>query len=321
MKIKALFNKKPKICPFCLAEVRFENHNCPECGQSIPLMYISEYSQCPPVVVNAVGFRGHGKTVYFSSLFYVLQEELLTRCWPKFCHMPVNEPSLEMIFDKAGELAEGILPDSTPKAFLEPALVQMNNIPTQQNCTLLIYDTGGESFESPRLLPQNAPFLKRAKTVMFLISIPDLEQPHVEMAELLNKYVLGMRNHLQASIENQHLVVVYTKADKIDFKDRWKDLEIYLSKGSVDGLRSMREYIKAMKRVSDFLHRYTKDELEANQFLNAANRFFKSVTFSMVSALGAEPARRRSGGRVRLSFKVVPLRVVDPLLWMIGKSL
>ena len=142
--------------------------------------------------------------------------------------MPINEPSLKMVFDKAEELAEGILPDSTPKAFLEPALVQMTNIPTQRNCTLLIYDTGGESFENPSQLPQNAPFLKRAKTVMFLVSIPDLDRPRTEMAGLLEKYVLGMRNHLQASTKDQHLVVVYTKADRIDFRNGWQDLEAYL---------------------------------------------------------------------------------------------
>jgi hypothetical protein len=320
LNIKALFNK-PKICPFCLAEARFQRNQCPECGQSIPLMYISEYKQCPPVVINAVGFRGHGKTVFFSSLFYILQAELLTKCWPKFCHMPINEQSLKMVFDKAEELAKGILPDSTPKAFLEPALVQMTSIPTQRNCTLLIYDTGGESFENPSQLPQNAPFLKRAKTVMFLVSIPDLERPHVEMAELLNKYVLGMRNHLQASTKNQHLVVVYTKADMIDFRDGWQDLEVYLSKGSMDELVSMKGYVKGMRQVSGLLYKYTRDELRANQFLNAANMSFEDVTFSMVSALGAEPARARSGGVIRLSIKVVPLRVVDPLLWMIGKSL
>lgn len=39
-------------------------------------MYVEEYSKYPPVVVCAIGFRRHGKTIFFASLFYALKYEL-----------------------------------------------------------------------------------------------------------------------------------------------------------------------------------------------------------------------------------------------------
>jgi len=45
-----------------------------------------------------------------------------------------------------------------------------------------------------------------------------------------------------------------------------------------------------------------------------ADKHFKSVTFSMVSALGAQPHGQQ------LSAPIAPRRVLDPLFWVMEKS-
>jgi hypothetical protein len=75
------------FCPFCLAEVTFSQEKgyiCPTCKEQIPALYVQDYQKYPPVVVSAVGFREHGKTVYFASLFYVLKKSSLPQHWSGF---------------------------------------------------------------------------------------------------------------------------------------------------------------------------------------------------------------------------------------------
>ena len=58
------------ICPYCLEDVNTARkqrngtiyYACPACPEVIPPMYVEEYDLYPPIVMNAIGFRGHGKT-------------------------------------------------------------------------------------------------------------------------------------------------------------------------------------------------------------------------------------------------------------------
>ena len=68
------------VCPFCLTKSTFKANKpegalapvyfCPDCGEQIPALYVREYRNYPPVVINAVGFRQHGKTLYFASDYH-----------------------------------------------------------------------------------------------------------------------------------------------------------------------------------------------------------------------------------------------------------
>lgn len=135
------------------------------------------------------------------------------------------------------------------------------------------------------------------------------------MDKLLDTYAVGM-GELGARTQDQHLVVVYTKADEIaDLFSGWSDLKTYLTQGSVDGLAYPQGYLRQMRNVSSRLREFTRSELSAYEFLHAADASFKSVTFSIVSALGAKPDGEQ------LTAQIVPRRVLDPLLWMMEKSL
>jgi hypothetical protein len=313
------------LCPFCLADVKFKQvkpsgrltsiYVCSDCNEQTPALYVQDYRKYRPVVISATGFRQHGKTVYFAALFYTLKKLTLARDWPDFFTMGLNEDSLDTVYGNARLLEGGALPDSTPKNFPRPTMVRAEGVPMHPNCTLLFFDTGGECFEKPTQLVQFAGFVRRAETAMLLVSIPDLADPRAGMQQLLNTYIVGLRE-LGGRPENQHLIVVYTKADQLAqrFARRWADLTTYLVGGSVEDLAKTDGYMERLQRISNRLLAFTEQELQAHEFMNAAEANFKSISFSIISALGTEP---QDG---RLAVAIVPRRILDPLLWVMEKS-
>lgn len=311
------------LCPFCLSKVIFQeniegsrvSYLCPECKEVIPVLYVQEYRKYLPVVVNAIGFRGHGKTVYFATLFYALRKYQLSKFWKGFHTMCLNEESLEIVQRNVNMLEEGLLPESTPKNFPRPTIVRIQGIPTYPNRTLLFYDTSGEAFEKASQLVQFASFVRRAQKVLFLLSISDMEDIGMEMHNLLNTYIIGMSD-LGAQTKNQELIVVYTKADKINsYLGKFSILVDYLKEGTVDGLVNIKDYHKKMCEISELLYSFTQKVLNAHEFLNAAETHFKAINFCIISALGANPHGER------LAVAITPRRIFDPLFWLIGDPL
>lgn len=313
------------LCPFCIDDVKFKKEKiggkstlvylCPSCNEQIPALYAKDYSKYPPVVISAIGFRQHGKTVYFATLFYTLKKLTLARDWPDFYTMGLNEDSLDTVYGNARMLDDGFLPDSTPKNFPRPTMIRAEGIPMQPNCSLLMFDTGGECFEKPTQLVQFAGFVRRAEAAMLLISIADLEDARAGMQQLLNTYIVGL-GELSGDTKNQNLIVVFTKADRLvgRFSGKWADLATYLIDGSVEALAETETYLDQMREMSDLLHDFTEEELHAHEFINAAELNFKSLSFSIISALGTEP------DGAELSVEIVPRRILDPVLWVMEKS-
>ena len=177
-----MFSRK-RMCPYCLEDVQIKRtknadrtvtFTCPQCEASIDPLYVKSYSEYPPVVLNVVGFRAHGKTVFLSALFYAFRLFKLNRYWPGFSYLPVNHGSQQLIVSNARMLQEGMLPEPTQQIFPEPTMILADGLPFVRNgkATLLIYDAAGESFEAPEELITYARFVRRSATIFFLVSIP-----------------------------------------------------------------------------------------------------------------------------------------------------
>jgi hypothetical protein len=311
------------LCPFCLAHVEFlveEGYFCPECSEQVPPMYVRGYYKFPPLVVSAVGLRGHGKTVYFASLFFLLKESPLSAYWqPDFFALSLSDRDLETVHSNARMLKDGKLPGSTPMNFPRPTMLRVAGIPMWQkprDCTLVFYDTSGEAFERASELVKYGRFAQQADMVMLLISLPDLQDPSHEMRTLLNTYIIGIED-LGGSTRNQDLMVVYTKADEVVnhlSAPPWDVVPTYLANGSVKSLAQVQGYRRQMYDISNLLYDFTREELKADEFVNLALKNFRRVGFSIVSALGASP---QDG---RMAVEVDPLRVLDPVIWMIAMA-
>lgn len=297
-------------------------HRCPHCGETVPSMYVNDYRRFPPLVATGVGFTGHGKTVYFASLFHALRHDLLASLWPQFFTLALDEESLRAVLDNMAILNDGRLPAATPVNFSRPTLLRLANVPTLRDATLAIYDLSGETFANIAQREEYTQYVSRARTALFLVCIPELMQVEgafslpVAMEKLLNNYIARIAN-IGGDTHNQRLLVVYTKADVLsDYlkHESWEALRNYVSAGPFEGLGSMRVYMARLKYISTLLEDFTERGVKARMFMNMAREHFRGVDFCMVSALGAAP----NGNH--LTVRINPSRVLDPLLTIMAMA-
>ena len=152
-----------------------ETYRCPKCKLDVPPMYVRGYAKYPPVVGSAVGFTGHGKTVYLASLMHELRGERLAKCWPRFHNLALNDESLTRVVDNMTSLRNGILPEATPVNLEAPTLLRLSGVPKLGSVTLCVYDVSGEVFRRGTTIGKYAPFVAKAKTVLLLISMAELD--------------------------------------------------------------------------------------------------------------------------------------------------
>ena len=338
----AIYNALPwvkMLCPRCLSKVKFENSEdgsfrCPnpKCRGEIPLLYVWEHWEYPPVVASAIGYPGHGKTVYFASLFHSFFHPALAANWAaqgfRFCICPLEQKAIEDVWEYVIGLDGGDLPSPNPREFPWPTVVQVEGVPYRKPCSLLLYDTSGEVFESGADIGHFAPFVAKARTALFFIRLSKLQQDPRGMDRLVQVYIEGMANRLESSTKDQDIVVVYTAADEMAsyFTGEWKSLQDALDAGSLDHLRDP-GYERDMLALSNSLAQFTQDGLGATHFFNTLCNKFKSVQFSLVSALGEAAGKSvrtvtTSSGELKKVFNPPPepKRVVDPFLWLIRLS-
>lgn len=312
------------ICPFCLdkntiskqksEDGRQQYYKCHSCQSTIPREY-AENKTARTEIISVVGFRGHGKTLYFSSLFNSMDR--LAEIWSNFYTFATDETSLDTVRDNIISLKKGQLPPPTPASFPVPTNIRFSNIPTIGNRFFLFYDTGGEAYAKASKLIKYASFVKRSRTIIFLVSLKEIEFNGLKLHDLLTTYVQGL-TELGGNPANQDLMVVFSKGDILGPRlKEYKLIREYLGSGSIESLRSFKlaTYILGMKRISSRLKKFAKNELKAVQFLNFAADRFKSVEFSIISSLGAKPDGNR------LHVQINPKCIFDPLIWVSYKSM
>lgn len=304
------------LCPYCLGDAKRKADKCPHCETNMPPLYAQKYSFLrPPIVLSITGFRGHGKTVYLAALLHILANHL-TEKWPGFYRHGLDQDTIDTIKKNLALLEKGGLPDATRQNFPKPSIHLLANMPKFKSRQVIMYDPPGEAFEEDLRLEKYAHFVKKAKTVLFLISLVDLDDPiAADMHRLLEVYTLGMQR-LKAKTANQHLVVVFTKADLLlvnHFKDHPQLVE-YLQKSSEAPVRDLNLYLKELHNFSQKLADFTENHLKARNFVSMAKDNFKSISYCAISSLGRPPD---SG---RLSVAMQPQRVIDPMLLVLEKS-
>jgi hypothetical protein len=290
---------------------------CTHCKEALPPMYVQRHGVFakPPAILSAVGFSGHGKTVYLACMLHEM-EKTLTKVWPKFYRQALDIDSVKTVQANLTLLRQGELPVPTRRNFPRPSLHALMGIPQYGSRDLLIYDPPGEAFDTDEGIERFAHFIGRARVVVFLVSLIDLQDlKDAELYRLLNTYVLGMTNRLRAKTRDQHLIVVYTKADRLkSVFAKYPLVEEHISQSDHGALAIPKKYLDRLKAVSLQLAAYTENDLEARSFIHLTRSQFKSVEYCAVSALGSAPEDGH------LVAAIEPRRVVDPLLWVLEKS-
>lgn len=207
-------------CPYHLEKAKFEHtqvenywiYKCAGCGEKIPRDFV-EKTKIPHLTLGLVGFGGHGKTVYITSLFYLLQA--LQNIWEHYFCKSLDENTIRNFFGRIQAFKDGQLPESTPANFPLPSLFHFKNIPHHGEWFVSFFDTAGEVFEHPEMIAKQGRYLAHSDVAMLVLSINDSGANWlIQIERLLNTYILGVHDLLRMDLKRrQHLIVALSKAD------------------------------------------------------------------------------------------------------------
>ena len=309
------------LCPYCITIVE-KGSVCSNCKEPLHKLY-QKYSHAgnQPELISVVGFSGHGKTVYLASLLYALTFDV-PKSWADYFRRSLDENGVALLQRNMDILQKGNLPDSTRMNFPKPNVQHLNYMPRYSSKVIALYDPAGETFESESRIQKYGKFITYSRAVLFLISLSDLKQPYgQEMHRLLEMYTLGLTT-LNGNSRRQHLVVVFTKADAfVDETFRANpEMAAYLASDDAQKIGDLSTYLSKLQSISDTLEHALRSQLNAANFVGLAEDSFKSVSYTIVSALGSPPDYDPQAGVATLSVGIQPRRVIDPLLWVLEKT-
>src|SRR5262245_33324172 len=306
-------------CPFCLNEVAgfIEETDatgrpllvCPEPAcreQGIPVLYAQQYGQLPALPFSIVGLRGHGKTVFLTSLFHEFDD--LGRRWPGFYWAALDEEGMREVRQRLSDLRSGRLPEATNKVFPRALLLSMNAVPRVRGSQLMMFDTSGEAFASVNDIIAYARYVKRSPAVIWLISLENLEDP--EHLDGFLTVFLQAQAEMKADAKKQELIVALTKGDLLLHSERHPNLP----ESAVDFLQEHEldprgDSWHVLEQVSRDLREWLRD-VGYYQFVNRAGDSFAAVRYCVLSAQGA------AAGEAGLELGLMPRGVLAPLFWL-----
>src|SRR5580700_11123925 len=136
-------------CPFCLNEIAAFAQDvdasnrpvlvCPDaaCREvGVPMLYAQHYDEYPAIPFSIIGRRGHGKTVFLTSLLHEFAE--LGKRWPDFYSAPLDEESFKEVEKRLSEMRAGRLREATRMVFPRAEILRLQHIPRVGGCHLLL---------------------------------------------------------------------------------------------------------------------------------------------------------------------------------------
>ncbi len=310
------------ICPFCMNEHNQTEEECPEKGLRIPKSYLT--SNNPVNFVFTIGYSGHGKTCYLSSLFHTFYHGSYSQKWPGFSFLGLTQDTLNKIHNEyVHPLSQGNLPPKTPIMFPTPLILKLQNAPLkkgplslrvkQKEIIIIFYDIGGGTFEVAEKIEENLPLLSKIRTLVFLIDLPGLIEDETEGKPDVVKRLHNLMNTIYLALENinqknkKDLIICFSKADIM-----WKRKDLYGAlamkrKNSLPSIREIPKYMIEMKNFSENIHRYISERY--NPFYAVLKNNFRKIYFTTFSALGKAPT---DDNQIKA---LTPRNVLDPIFW------
>ena len=265
-----------------------------------------------------VGYTGHGKTVYITSLFYQLQA--LDAFWDNYYFETLDDFTHDIMFEKVLELKKGNLFSGTPINFPEPAFIRFNNMPTLGTQIVSMYDIGGGVFDNLDLMTQKGRYLAHSDTIFFIMSLIEEDiyyDWNMRTMKLLDRYIHVVYSRFGANLsKKQNIVFVFTKSDELAKDEGERSLSYeaadYFRNGTIEQFHNFDEYsFDQIRHNSDNIETWLRSN-DCNGFINLAKNHFRSVNFVLTSALGDAPIKNKL---VKELSPLDPKCVLDPFLW------
>lgn len=325
------------VCPEC--HMPTSRLVCPKCHNPIPTQMIEEGSE----IISIIGDRNSGKTVYFLSLI-----QQLKKYGYKIGLYEVNPMDLAhseatktaSVYTKmAAQLFDNHqLPEQNRATRPAPLIFRLSfrgrTKKENKSIYLIFYDTAGEIFQDSTRANEMATYLKDSVGVIFLIDPFTLEGVRDVMASggiiknAAGNYVGADPSRIfdcllkingNERLKNKPLALTYSKIDVVV-----NALEASPQGYSIQGinLKSNSSFIKTGKfdlgeieDIHESLVTISELKWDTGRFWGSASGAYEEgyVKMFAMSALGGNPDQ---AGRIE---RVVPYRVMDPLVWILHK--
>lgn len=317
-----LSSKQQIICPYCLVGIRTRGQPnvCPKCDNELPVQYVNQYGEHPPFFMQVFGWSRAGKTVYQSALTLMLMG--MVKVWSDYVSNAVTDPTRQRMEEINQYTRHGVMPPMTQMGEQEIYMMLLNNMERWGGRTLVLRDCAGEIFDTMEVPTEQAPFLLSAPTTFMFISLPDIANSGGRTMDLLlNNYINTLMTHgFNFSKESRQLVVVLTKADIMtDLPPNlrnylindplWASINVRGYTKQMDAA-AMQEYMETLKRVSDAIQDWIKQDAAGLAFVRMAHRNNIDLRFSIISSTGSDV-----GEDGNMQENLSPRRVLDPFFW------
>jgi len=314
----------PIKCPYCTHSLTTAVAQCPNCERDLPKNYLRICQQAPPLWLVTAGFSGHGKTTYLSAL--TLKLENLGRKLDGTFYEYFDEYTHEVVRQKRREAQTGEQPPPSAVTEPRPLYISLYQLPGNLNRTLVMYDIAGEVFTSLEAFQCYVHALPEVQTIWMQVSLSDLAEDAEgnTLPNLFQSYQSALLEH-GAELSNHTVIVIYTKADTVDFPGEVSDYLTedpflgLLADGPVERMTdfSLSEYVQGMEWLSNVLERFTDQHVPGGTaFINMIRGKGMQLHFCAVSALGQSP----DPGLNRVLSETSSHRVLDPFFWTLWLS-
>jgi len=327
------FEKEPIKCKKSGCGGLATQRKCPLCGETLPRTAL----QTPNLPFSIIGVSNSGKTNYIT----VMLHEMGRAPGLRLALGHQNQTTLDHQNENYKYIYEDhVPPESTAGGASMPQIWYIknllkkkgNNVPTY---TFTIFDGAGEDYEN-RLDPSSpvCQYIKTSKAIIITLdplildtvrkggivdendmrnSLAGQENVHKNAVDIVNSladYIKTARGINVNKILKLPIAIVLTKFDTVKNSFSENDLVRSPSVSVRNGKVSMEEIQQVDEEIRNWLN-----NIGEGSFIDALDSHFSDYHFFGVSSYGEPPKNA-----AKLSEKINPHRVMDPILWLFKKA-
>jgi len=327
--VQSLFSYNGKLntvaCPYCLRENSLSAKKCSGCSGDLTENYKRHYSRDKLLAVPIIGYTSSGKSVFVDSLVCTMLDLSDKQHWSKFEGTPVDTDTEKWLYEVIlPNRAKDKVPLATNREDNFKRVLLIKGIPLWGDRIFTLRDVAGEHFEGFTFSEDVKEYIKQSKCAIFMIDVNEvLSDPALQFHTLFQRYV---RTIIESgdSPRDRKIIIVLSKADL--YRERLpKNLLEYLNNDPLyqaNGGNSKPFFIdlsdpSALNNHAKVILPMIDQQLSSwiatlgnggSQLLAQAKSEGVEIRFTIVSGWGSKP---------QLGATVNPLRMLDPLLWLL----
>lgn len=301
--------------------------------------------------VLLIGGPGAGKTAWLLSLGGLMDypdgNPLIFQTFPKhwqFLHFPLslddftkNQTPTDRIWWTEQMWLDGKLPPrNSPgeEAFRCPILFNCSPRGREQQLLTLLDDIAGEALFEDLANNKNFPHVASTADAVFFLPADNISA--VPMTTFIKQIGLARDNGVAIDLKKINLLIVISKVDQLKHGDR-RERELFdcvlprsyrfprfkTETEKAPNIRwqtaDLQAYFAEMKEVHWLIEKWMQEHMPL--LVRQSNRFFGSVRYCGLSAFGFQPKKEPGESEeYSLPFRPEPVRVVDPIFWLLKEN-